>query len=354
MAFGAEIRRPGRARLAQGFSLLEMLASVVIITLLMSAVFTFTYQMQKRFQGNAVKTESNQAARAALELVTQEIGQVGYNPHYYPHKTSSANITANADPNCLTLNNIDGINVGDWLQIDTGVNNEIVQVVGVTGNPPTASVCTGAGANQIYAVLQMYHNGSSTPFPVISYKMPYPAGILQGAGTSSDQTLEFFGDINNDGVIRYVVYSLTPTTVPPTIVTVGGANYTLYNLRRSITPVTFTAGAVNDPSSPLVQNVLYDVANARGPTGQPIFGYPTTIVVGVVPNQVTVVGTIVVTLSVAVNPRSLESLRVEWYTMATQIRPLNLSAAIAINMAGGAKYMVKLPPGLPMTYPTGY
>ena len=359
MAFGAEIRRPGRARLAQGFSLLEMLASVVIITLLMSAVFTFTYQMQKRFQGNAVKTESNQAARAALELVTQEIGQAGYNAHYYPHKTSSANITANADPQCLTLNNIDGINVGDWLQIDTGVNNEIVQAVGVTGklppNPPyTTVVCTSAGANQIYAVLQMTHNGSGTPFPVISYKMPYPAGILQGTGTSSDQTLEFFGDINNDGVIRYVVYSLTPTTSPATTVSVGGATYTLYNLRRSITPVTFTAGAVNDPSSPLVQNVLYDVANARGPTGQPIFGYPTTIVVGVVPNQVTVVGTIVVTLSVAVNPRSLESLRVEWYTMATQLRPLNLSAAVAINMVGGARYMVKLPPGLPMTYPTGY
>jgi hypothetical protein len=40
--------------------------------------------------------------------------------------------------------------------------------------------------------------------------------------------------------------------------------------------------------------------------------------------------------------------------MATQLRPLNLSAAVAINMAGGARYMVKLPPGLPMTYPTGY
>jgi hypothetical protein len=118
--------------------------------------------------------------------------------------------------------------------------------------------------------------------------------------------------------------------------------------------VTFTAGAANDLSSPLVQNVLYDTTNARGPTGQPIFGYPTTVLVGVVPNQVTVVGTIVVTLSVAVNPRSLETSRIEWYTMATQIRPLNLTAAVAINQAGGAKYIVKLPSGLPMTYPTGY
>jgi type II secretory pathway pseudopilin PulG len=339
--------------------MIEMLASVAIITLLMSAVFAFMYQAQKRFQGNAVITESNQSARAALELMTQEIGQAGYNPQFYPHKTSTANITASADPQCLTLNDISHINVGDWLQIDTGANNEIVQVLGISGNPPpnppyATVACTSPGANQIYGVFEMNHNGSSSPFPVISYKMPYPAGILQGTGTSNDQTLEFFGDINNDGVIRYVVYSLTPTTSPPTTVSVEGSMYTLYTLRRSSTPVTFAPGAVNNPSSPLVQNVLYDATNARGPTGQPIFAYPNTVVVGVVPNQITVVGTIVVTLSVAVNPRSLESGRVEWYTMATQIRPLNLSAAVAINQAGGAGYMVKLPAGLPMTYPSGY
>jgi prepilin-type N-terminal cleavage/methylation domain-containing protein len=363
MAGEAENRLGGRVRGAQGFSMIELLASVVIITLLMSAVFAFMYQAQRRFQGNIVITESNQSARAALELVTQEIGQAGYNAHFYPHKTSSANITANADPQCLTLSpDITHINVGDWLQVDTGRNNEIVQVFGITGNPPpnppyTTVVCASAGANQIYAVFQMNHDvphGSVIPFPVISYKMPYPAGILQGPGTSSDQTLEFFGDINNDGFIQYVVYSLTPTTAPATTVSINGATYTLYTLRRSIKRVTFAAGAVNDASSPLVQNVLYDTTNARGPTGQPIFGFPTTVQVGVYPNLVTVVGTIVVTLSVAVNPRSLESGRIEWYTMATQIRPLNLSAAVAINQAGGAKYMVKLPSGLPMTYPTAY
>jgi prepilin-type N-terminal cleavage/methylation domain-containing protein len=364
MAFGAKGRLSPQTRLAQGFSMIELLASVTIITLLMSAVFAFMYQAQKRFQGNVVVTESNQSARAALELMTQEIGQAGYNPQYYPHKTGTVAITANADPQCLTLSDptgtnpgIKGINPGDWLQVDTGQNNEVVQVLGVTGNPPpnppyTTVNCTSPAANQIYAVFNMNH--ATTPFPVISYKMPYPAGILQATGTSSDQTLEFFGDINNDGVIRYVVYSLTPTTSPATTLSINGATYTLYTLRRSITQVTFLAGAVNSLSSPLVQNVLYDATNARGPTGQPIFGYPNTVVVGVVPNQVTVVGTILVTLSVAVNPRSLESGRIEWYTMATQIRPLNLSAAVAINQAGGAKYMVKSPPGLPMTYPAGY
>jgi len=353
MAPETEARSRPPARLGQGFSLLELLASVAIISLLMAAVFSFMYQAQRRFQGNAVVSESNQTARAALEVMTQEIGQAGFNPPFSPNKTSSVAITANADPNCLTLNNINGIHINDWVQVDTGSASEIAQVVGISGTPPAVTSCTTPGPNQIYATLEQNHDGSSTPFPIISYKMPFPAGILQGTGTSNDNTLEFYGDIYNDGTIQYLVYSLAPTTSPATTVTVNGTTYTLYNLRRSITPVTWVAGATNNPSSPLAQNVLYNTTLAQGPTGLPIFAY-TTVQVGVVPNLITVVGTIQITLSVAVNPKSLETNRVEWYTMATQIRPLNLSAAVAINGAGGSRFMSKTPPGLPMTFPTGY
>jgi hypothetical protein len=75
---------------------------------------------------------------------------------------------------------------------------------------------------------------------------------------------------------------------------------------------------------------------------------------GVVPNQITVVGTVVVTLSVAVNPQSLEINTVTWHTMATQIRPLNLTALLGANRAGASKYVSRIPAGLPMTYPTNY
>jgi hypothetical protein len=330
-----------------------MLASVTIITLLMSAVFAFMFQVQKRFQGNVVVSESNQSARAALEILTQEIGQAGYNPNYSPHKTSSAPVTAGYSALCVTLDNTTGINPGDWLSVDTGVNNEIVQVTGNTAN----GACTTA--NQIKVVLQMDH--TTTPFPVLSYKFPYPTGILTGTvngqSTSSDTTLMFYGDISDNGQINSIVYSLDPTTNPATTVTVGGATYALYNLYRSITPVTFPTAlslGTNNQASPLVQNVMYDLANQRGPTGQPLFGYPSTMLVGFVPSQITVVGTIVVTISVAVNPRALESGIIEWYTLATQIRPLNLAAAVGVNQAGGGKFMAKAPLSLPMTNPTGY
>jgi prepilin-type N-terminal cleavage/methylation domain-containing protein len=345
-------------RAEAGFSLLELLASLVIISLLMAGVFGFIYQAQKRFQGNVVVSESNQSARAALELMTQEIGQAGYNPPFYPHKTCAVSVPANADPQCITLNDITGINPGDWLSVDTGPYNEIVRVTGTSAN----GAC--GAANQIQAVFEWPHTPAGSPavFPVASYKFPFATGILFGNGGSDDHNLYFFGDINSDGVIRYVVYSLSPTTTPATTVNIDGTTYTLYNLYRSATSVSFpgtTSPGTNTAASPVVQNVLYYIdssnpANSRGPTGSPLFGYPSVFTVGIVPNQITVVGTVVLTISVAVNPKSLESGIVQWYTMATQIRPLNLAAAVAVNQSGGGKFMAKRPNDLPMTNPSNY
>lgn len=377
MAREPEARSLAASQAAAGFSLLEMLASVSIITLLMAAVFSFMFQAQKRFQGNVVTSESNQSARAALEIMTQEIGQAGFNPNFTAHRKVTSSIDASAAPGCLTLYNASGtadgsgINPGDWLSVDAGVNNELVRVVGTNTGYLSATVpnnVTCASAGQVRAVFQANHScSSSAPCPVMSYKFPYPTGIQAPPTTTPvpspyDQQLAFYGDVNNNPnniQIAYVVYSLNPLS-PLTTVTVSGAacsgSYTLYNLYRSITPVTFVSGTVdNNPASVLVQNVLYDTTNQRGPTCQPIFGYPVEFMIGVAPTpQITVVGTLLVTISVAVNPRSLESGRIEWYTMATQIRPLNLAATVAVNQAGGYRFLPPKPLDVPLTIPSGY
>lgn len=332
---------------SSGFSLIEMTISVLITMLLMSAVFPFIIQAQKKLQGTQVEAESNQGARGAMELMTQEIGQAGYNPNFSANRTCALPVTANADPQCVTVNSISNIGTGDWLSVDTGVNNEFVQVTGTTAT----GAC--AAANQVQAVFIMNHTAPSTTFPfrVASYKLPYPTGIMTGASTSSDHVLEFYGDINDDGVINYVVYSLQPTTTPSTTLSINGQNYTLYNLMRSITPVTFAAGATNSAASPVVRNVLYQdvtIANPTGPTGKPLFAYPSTILVGIVPNLTSVVGTVVITMCVAVNPQNIETNQVEWRIMSTQIRPLNLSAAVQVSQAGGYKFLPVTPAGLPM------
>jgi len=352
-----ERRRTSHQNAATGFSLVEMMVSVGIVVLLMSAVFPFLFQSQKKYQNNQVVSEANQSARAAMEVMTQEIGQAGFNPNFTSAKTSNNTVAVSSSPQCVTLSDINEINPGDWLAVDTGPNHELVQVLStsnVSGTPCSAP-------NQVDAVFLMSHDGSTTPFPVISYNMPYGSGILQTTGTSSDQRLEFFGDINQDGVIRYVVYSLSPES-PATTVSINGTTYTLYDLYRSVTTVPFTnlpapstyTPPANNQASPLVTNVLYNTTNESGPTGDPIFAYPNQIVIGVVPNQITVVGTVVVTISVAVSPKSLEFELPQWFTMATQIRPLNLQAAITVNNAGGAIYLPPLPKSLPMTFPSNY
>lgn len=347
-----------------GFSLLEMLVSVMILTVLMSAVFAFMAQVQKRFQGNAVSSESNQSARAALELMTQEIGQAGLNPNFTQNKVFATPPTAaNAQPQAVALNDICQIFPGDWLAVDSGVNFEQVQVISTA--PLSGSNCATPHTvgGTVTAILEQDHCqsgssgcravGSPWPPPVAGYKQPYPSGILQGAGTSADSTLEFFGEVNGDGVLNYVVYSLYAPAGATTMI-LNGTTYTLYTLYRSITPVTFAAGAQNNPASPLVQNVLYNAASKQGPTGQPIFAYPVTVTVGVVPNIMTVVGTVAVNLSIAVNPKSMEAGQNTWYTMATRIRPLNLAGAIAVNNSGGGRLLPQLPAGLPMTNPGNY
>jgi prepilin-type N-terminal cleavage/methylation domain-containing protein len=387
-------RRTRGSGRAVGFSLIEMLVSIVIIVLLMGAVFPFLFQAQRRFQGNVVVSEANQSARAALEVMSQEIGQAGYNPQFTLNKTMTASITPNGQPQCVHINpdasgnpGATGINPGDWVSVGMGANQELVEVLSTNhaagislqtdGSTPPSCSPTPA-TDWIEAKFQMCHNNTTSPcnataasYPVSSYKMPYGGGLLykSDGSQSNDLRLEFYGDINQTGEIDYVVYSISPM-VPATSVTINGTSYRLYNLYRSITPVPFqsiplpttftpscssSTSGCNSQASPMVEKVLFNATSATtgtGPTGLPIFSYPNTVVVGVIPNQITVVGTIVITLCVAVNPQAMESGQVQWYSMATQIRPLNLAAAINVNHSNGGTYMPPTPRTLPMAYPT--
>src|SRR3972149_4130945 len=79
-------------RVAPGFSLLEVLVSVMIITVLMAAVFQFLRFNQQRYRGDQLLAERNQGARSALELMTMELQQAGHNPNRTTGMTLAADI----------------------------------------------------------------------------------------------------------------------------------------------------------------------------------------------------------------------------------------------------------------------
>lgn len=364
-----------------GFSILELMASIAILTLILGAVFTLMVQSQKRFQGNTVIIQSNQAARSALEMMSQEIGQAGFNPQFTTSITSSAAVAASAVAQCIALSSIDGINPGDWVLVDTGAAYEQVQVL-ATSNGALSGQIKCSGGNQISGIFEQCHNNVVAPCPtgtlgsfsIASWKFSYPSGVLQGQTSnyggssttlSNDHILAvFYGDTDNSGNVWYAVYSLyNPTSSgSPQSVTINSQSFNLYTLYRSVTKVTFATGVTASQAYPLVQNVLYQSTSGSNPvgpaevstgTGQPIFGYKFTDPITLVPSTVSVVGTIVINLSVAVNPQSLETgSAVQWYTLSSQVRPVNLWSAVTINQTGGGRYLPPLPVGLPMSFPS--
>jgi len=373
---GSALSCPGRAvhrQGTEGFTLLEALVSIAILAVVLGPIFFFLLQIQRRFQANSVGAESNQGARAAMQAMAQEIGQAGFNPQFTASTTSSATVAASSTAQCVTLASIAGINPGDYMNIDKGAAFEQVKVQ-ATSNAALSGQTKCSSANQISAIFLSCHNdtaggcpatGLTGAFPVASYKFPYASGILQGQTVSyngSNITVSsdhiqamYYGDTNNSGNLWYVVYSLYNPTSSGSLasVTINGSSYNLYTLFRSSTQVNYATGQTVTHAYPLVDNVVYEsLSNASpvGPTGMPLFTY-TTVPVTVVPNTVSVVGTVGIDISVALNPASLEAANVvQYYTMASQIRPLNLWAAVSANSSGGSTFLPPMPVGLPMAF----
>ena len=65
---------PGSRR---GFSLLEMLVSVMVIIILCAGMFEFLLFNQEHFRRQQIAAETSFGARAGLEVMMQELGQAG-------------------------------------------------------------------------------------------------------------------------------------------------------------------------------------------------------------------------------------------------------------------------------------
>jgi prepilin-type N-terminal cleavage/methylation domain-containing protein len=220
-----------------GFTLLEMMITLVVLLAVSGIVMSGMVQMMKTQGTIANRTELHTSVRSATELLQQEIGQAGKislptppaglvwamtTPVVIPADTPlpwkvTFNVLSSAT---ATVPNVPVLFEGEWITVDTGLNKETVQLTCVAGkgNCPFTS-------NTWQATFYYSHTPTALPGVLgvpISVPGAFSTGIVppqpgvltnppagyQGYPNGSTGTvLKLYGDINGDGNMIYVEYT---------------------------------------------------------------------------------------------------------------------------------------------------
>jgi len=300
----------GHAR-TSGFSLLELLVSVAILTLLMAIVFQFMSTNQKRYRSQQLLAEVSQGGRSAFEVMTQELNQAGYNPPFRANKTvGGAGATVPGAP-------LASLPVSGGSPATKGIFYGSRLVIGntCTGSPATctqeevlvnADTSYGTTAMTTTNIPVVLVNSHAPGEPVFTRNYPYPNGIIydhRTAGTGlaiADNKLRFFGDVMDTGDLYYGEYRLqcagsTPGTwIDACTSTCTSGPFTLTrfvtklaNASTGVFQIPSSKAAALDgaPVSPLVSNIEGNCATLPGSTA------PTDWLVFTAPDETSATGT---------------------------------------------------------------
>ncbi len=211
-----------------GFTLIEMMIALIVLLAVSGIVMSGMVQMMKTQGTIANRTEMHTSVRSATELLQQEIGQAGkISLPTPPAGVVWAMLTGVVVPNDKPVTPLGGVtfNVvsptnglpvlfeGEWVTVDTGLNQETVQLTCPTGkgNCPFTSNNWNATFYFTHAPLAPI----SVPGAFSTGIVPPQAGVLtnppagyQGYPNGSTGTvLKLYGDINGDGNMIYVEYT---------------------------------------------------------------------------------------------------------------------------------------------------
>ena len=243
----------GRQR---GFSLLELMASLAVLLVVSGIVMSALMQMMMTQGTVSNRTEMHSSVRSATEVLQQEIGQAGRvalpgqvtlpTGVTLPAQvtlTSAVTLTGSVT---VDVSSTAGMFAGEQLLIDTGTNQETVQVSAIPS------------ATQITAIFNNIHAAGAP----VTVQGAFASGIVPTNMTcgsmacgSTATVLKMYGDINADGNMVYVEYTCD---------TAGGNG----NLYRNM--VLFTA-ATKQPALTPSQILLPNIQ--ANPGGTPCFSY---------------------------------------------------------------------------------
>ena len=342
---GAAVRQGKGNPAMAGFSLLEVLVSVMIITVLMAAVFQFLRFNQQRYRGDQLLSERNQGARSALELMTQELQQAGHNPNLATHKTLTSAVAPTGTFVNIPVGDTSGIFYGNMVEIgssDSDANRETVDVGGnatfqITSTTFPAIITTPHAAGQA----------------VMSRSLPFPNGILYSAsavGTGQTvmvNTIQYFGDINGNGTLAYGEYRMVDTGLRSTLQcqsASGSQNCYILTLNRYLTrilnpDIPASKAASGDSFSPLADNIL-GYPNASGvflnPDQKPIFQLNYDTFGNLTYGFTTYVRSVDVDITMQTTDKDPEVADYRTIRMKSHIVPTNINYAWGITLLGGS------------------
>ena len=230
-------RRAPRGR-QYGFSMLEMLVTLVIFVGVAGIVMTAMMQMTNTQGSVANRTAMHSSVRSATELLQQEIGQAGKialptSANGGPTKMVTAITAAQiTDPligysGAVVLDKAGGVYNGMLLVVDSGDQEETVAATNLIAATKTftGTFYLTHAANAPVRVAGAYASGIIPPNP--------PNTVNPSDGF----TLKMYGDINDDKNMVYVVYkcdtahgNLTRSVVSYSAATVGTDDVILSNI----------------------------------------------------------------------------------------------------------------------------
>ncbi len=222
-------------RTDSGFSLLETMVCLLILIPIMGAAVEFFAVGVDQHTTEQSSIDMNQEVRAGFELMTMELAQAG------SHDSSGAVSTTatgtiqvpSAAEQSLTVASSAGINIGDYVYVDSGANQEFVEM-------------TGIAAGSLTGVFRTQHLAAGVP--VRLFALPYTQGVIPPANAGRDAAIpvgviRFFGDINGDGSLSYGEYSYQEN------------NDGTAQISRSMTPITQD---VINPPQPIISKIKSD------------------------------------------------------------------------------------------------
>jgi prepilin-type N-terminal cleavage/methylation domain-containing protein len=232
-----------------GFTLAELLVSMTVMLLISGAAMTALLKMGSTQATIWNRTQMHSGIRGATEVLQQEVGQAGRIA--LPASVTLTNPAALGDTS-LTVSSTSGMFAGEKLTLGAGTGQETVTV----SAEPTSSTSVSVSATTAV-------HASGDP---INVQGGFAAGIVPTTtpNGSTSAVLKLFGDINGDGNMVYIEYSITPACLCSTTPCSGTGN--LYRNSMAWNAASKTAASA---SQILLGNITANPNNTACFTYQP-------------------------------------------------------------------------------------